>query len=147
MIPSRFVMLKALPLTPNGKVNRKALPEPENLRPVTDYPFVPPRTPVEQALTKIWSRILGIKPVGIHDKFLELGGDSLKATRIVSIVLDTFRVKLSVQTLLDAPTVAAMAIVITQRQAERLDHEKLDILLTDLEKLSDSEAKKLIKLK
>jgi acyl carrier protein len=146
MIPSRFVMVDAIPLTPNGKVNRNALPEPENGRPLLDNPFVPPQTTIEKTLAGIWSEILDIRPVGNRDKFLELGGNSLQATRIFSRVLNTFQVKLSVQSLLSAATIAEMAVLITQKQAEKVEQEELDRMLTDIENLSDSEAKKLSKL-
>lgn len=145
MIPSRFVMMDAIPLTPNGKVNRKALPEPENIRPVLNNPFVPPQTPIEQKLAQIWSEILDIRPVGKRDKFLELGGNSLQATRIISRIIHTFQVKLSMQSLLAAATIAEMAVLITQSQAEKMDQGELDRMLADIEKLSDKEAEKLKK--
>jgi amino acid adenylation domain-containing protein len=146
MIPSRFVMMDAIPLTPSGKVNRKALPEPENIRPVLDNPFVPPMTPIEQKLAEIWSEILDIRPIGKRDKFLELGGNSLQATRIISRIIHTFQVRLSMQSLLAAATIAEMAVLITQSQAEKMGQGELDRMLADIEKLSDKEAEKLKKL-
>jgi acyl carrier protein len=56
--------------------------------------------------------VLELEQVGVHDHFLELGGDSLVAIRILSRVVKTFRVELSIQALLDAPTVAQMAELI-----------------------------------
>jgi acyl carrier protein len=56
--------------------------------------------------------VLELEQVGVHDHFLELGGDSLLATRILSRVVKTFRVELSIQALLAAPTVAQMAELI-----------------------------------
>jgi acyl carrier protein len=140
MIPSRFVILNTLPINPNGKIDRNALQRPENIRPVLDNPFVPPKTPIEQTLVEIWSEVLDIQPVGIHDKFLELGCNSILATRIISRVLSAFQVKLTLKSLLAAPTIAEMATLITINQAERVDHEELDSMLADLEKLSNSNA-------
>ena len=146
MIPSRFVMVDAIPLTPTGKVNRKALPEAGNTRPVLDNPYTPPQTPIEQTLAGIWSEILDIRPVGNRDKFLELGGNSLQAIRIISRILHTFQVKLTVQSLLAAATIAEMAVLITQNHAEKVEQEEIDRMLTDIENLSDSAAKKQTKL-
>jgi len=143
MIPSTFVELGALPLTPTGKVDRHALPVPGLVRPKLESRFVAPRTPVEKTLAKIWSEILEIESVGIYDKFLELGGNSLLATRIISRTFNTFKVKLSLQSLLATPTIAEMAIIITQCWTEKVDHKELCRILTGFEKLSDSEAKKL----
>ena len=73
MVPSAFIMLDALPLTPNGKVDRKALPAPDRARPELDGIFVAPRNQVEEVLAGIWSEILNIEQVGIHDRFLQSG--------------------------------------------------------------------------
>jgi amino acid adenylation domain-containing protein len=146
MIPSRFIMMESLPLNPNGKVDRKLLPKPDHLRPNLESPFVPPRTPVEKTLAEIWSNVLKIEVIGIHDKFLELGGDSLQAIRIVSKVLNKYKVKLSLQSLFSAPTISNMAGLIIQNQAKMLDQNEFDRILDDLEKLSDKEANDLIKL-
>ncbi|MEE8113645.1 MAG: AMP-binding protein, partial [Nitrososphaerales archaeon] len=94
MVPSRFVVLDALPLTPNGKVNRRALPDPGKSRPDLDTPFVAPRTPVENELVQIWSEVLSLEQVGIHDNFVELGGQSLLATQVISMVRESFHVEL-----------------------------------------------------
>ena len=130
MIPSRFMMLDALPLTLHGKVDRRALPAPDRARPALPAPFMPPRTPIETQLTHIWSELLGLDGVGIHDAFLDLGGHSLLAGRLIARVVDIFHVDLHVQTLWETSTVAEMAVVIAQRQA---DPKTLARLLTEVE--------------
>ncbi|MCZ8521357.1 non-ribosomal peptide synthetase [Paenibacillus caseinilyticus] len=83
MIPAYFVRLDALPLTVNGKLDRKALPEPDlGLAAGADY--VPPRTPVQEALVSVWREVLGVPGLGIRDNFFELGGDSIKAIQVAS---------------------------------------------------------------
>ncbi|MGH7830745.1 MAG: non-ribosomal peptide synthetase, partial [Candidatus Binatia bacterium] len=84
MVPAAFVRLEALPLTPSGKVNRQALPEPDSVRPDPETPPAEPRTPIEKTLTEIWSDVLGVPRVGIHDNFFDLGGHSLLAGMILS---------------------------------------------------------------
>jgi amino acid adenylation domain-containing protein/non-ribosomal peptide synthase protein (TIGR01720 family) len=81
MVPKAFVQLEALPLTPNGKIDRRALPAPE-LQAEADY--VPPRTEAEKILVSIWGQVLGIKQIGIHDNFFEMGGDSILSLQIIS---------------------------------------------------------------
>jgi acyl carrier protein len=88
------VWLDTFPLTPTGKVDRRALPAPGNERPKLETNFVLPRTPVEQSLTEIFVEVLNIKPIGIHDDFFELGGDSLLAVQINSRIRDLFQVPL-----------------------------------------------------
>ncbi len=84
IVPSFFVPLAALPLSPNGKLDRRALPDPQELRVETDAAFVPPRNPVEQALVQIWCEVLGIRRIGVHDNFFELGGDSILGFRTIA---------------------------------------------------------------
>lgn len=84
MIPSAFVLLAELPLTPNGKVDRQALPAPELVRPEQDTLFVAPRTAVEATLADIWTRVLGIERIGVHDNFFALGGDSILSIQIIA---------------------------------------------------------------
>jgi acyl carrier protein len=109
MVPSAFVMLEALPLTPNGKVDRRALPAPDTLRPELDEAFVAPRTSVEELLAGIWSQVLNLERVGIHDNFFHLGGHSLLATQVMSRVYKTFQIELPLRCLFESPTIAGLA--------------------------------------
>lgn len=109
MVPSIIVTMEKLPLTPNGKIDRKALPPPHERLVETAVEFVGPRDPLEQTLANIWSRILKVTRVGLHDNFFDLGGHSLGA---VSMLLDVKQLTgrtLPLATLFQAPTVAALA--------------------------------------
>ncbi|MEG4330809.1 amino acid adenylation domain-containing protein [Microcoleus sp. AT9_A2] len=115
MIPSAFVVLKALPLTPNGKIDRQALPAPSVAANFTDT-FVGPRTPAEEILAEIWSQLLNLKQVGIHDNFFDLGGHSLLITQLLAKVRECFQVELPLRVLFEAPTVAGLAEKIEMQQ-------------------------------
>jgi amino acid adenylation domain-containing protein len=141
MVPATFVILDSLPLTATGKVDRRALPAPDGTRPVLDTPFVAPQTPVEKLLSEIWAELLSLDRVGVRDRFLELGGDSLTATRILARVLSQFQIRLPLRALLEAPTVAEMAGVIVQCQAAKMERQELDRILAGLEGLSEEEAR------
>jgi len=112
MMPSAFVFLEALPLTPSGKVNRRILPAPEGTRQELETTFVAPRTPVEEKLAEIWTKILGIDRVGIYDRFFDLGGHSLKVTQLMFKVRDAFQVEVSLRQFFEVPTIAGIADVI-----------------------------------
>jgi amino acid adenylation domain-containing protein len=143
MIPAAFVLLESLPLTPTGKVDRQALVPPDPSRPELTTPFASPRTPVEVTIAKLWAELLGLEQVGIHDDFLELGGHSLLAMQLIMRVLDMFHIEIPLQTLLASPTVADMAVIITQRQAVQVEHEEMSRLLAQIERLSEEEAQRL----
>jgi acyl carrier protein len=140
MIPAAFVLLESLPLTPTGKVDRQALVPPDPSRPGLTTPFASPRTPVEVTIAKLWAELLGLEQVGIHDDFLELGGHSLLAMQLITRVLDMFHIEIPVQILLASPTVAGMAVIITQRQAAQVDYDEMSRLLAQIERLSEEEA-------
>ena len=144
MIPSVFVMLPALPLMLNGKVDRLALPEPRKSRPELGTPFVTPSTPVEEDLSRIWSEVLSLDQVGIRDNFFDLGGHSLAAARVVSQVIKQFQLELPLQSLFQSPTVAEMAVIITETQAKKLSEEDLTRVLAELESLSDEQAQECV---
>ncbi|MEA2692905.1 MAG: hypothetical protein QOJ16_2292, partial [Acidobacteriota bacterium] len=112
MVPSLFVPLPGLPLTENGKVDRRALPAPDHERPELAAEFVPPRTPVERQLAEIWSAVLGVERVGVHDDFFELGGQSLLATQIVSRLREVCGVEIPLRSLFQQPTLAGLALAV-----------------------------------
>ncbi|MGI9309603.1 MAG: amino acid adenylation domain-containing protein, partial [Gammaproteobacteria bacterium] len=112
MVPSAFVILDAFPLTPNGKVDRKALPAPERKRSEQEI-YVAPRTPAEEELVAIWSEVLGIAKVGVHDDFFALGGHSLLATQLISRIRDRLQTELPLMSLFNHPTVAGLAVAVT----------------------------------
>ncbi len=112
MVPSAFVTLDALPLLPTGKVNRLALPPPDRQRPRMAVAYVGPSTPFETAIAAIWSDVLELDTIGVHDPFLDLGGNSLQAMRIAARVQEEFGVEIHLAELFAAATVAEMALVV-----------------------------------
>jgi len=69
----------------------------------------PPRTAEEETLAEIWSGLLGLDRVGIHDDFFALGGHSLLASRLVSRVRRAFDADLSMAELFERPTIAELS--------------------------------------
>ena len=132
MVPAIFITLESLPLTPTGKVDRRSLPPPQGTRPPLENPYVAPSSPLEETLVKIWADVLRLEQVGVNDHFLELGGNSLLATILVSRVLKTLHVQVPLRTLFEAPTVAEMATVIIETLARGIGKEKLDRMFEEV---------------
>ncbi|HEX6289565.1 MAG TPA: amino acid adenylation domain-containing protein [Herpetosiphonaceae bacterium] len=109
MVPSAFVLLDALPLTPNGKLDRNALPAPEGRGSDTAASYTAPRSRAEEMLSALWSAVLKVERVGIHDNFFALGGHSLLATQVVSRMRQQTGQDLPLRLLFEAPTIAEFA--------------------------------------
>lgn len=82
MIPSFFARIPAVPFTPHGKLDRAALPDPTGHLAPASGPIATPRDGVEAVLAEIWSEVLGVAQVGVHDNYYAIGGDSILALRI-----------------------------------------------------------------
>ena len=133
MVPSAFVLLDTLPLTPNLKVDRKALPAPNQAKLVLMDEFVAPRTPLEEQLVQIWTEVLEIKQVGIHDNFFDLGGHSLLTAQLLSQIRETFHVELPLLSLFEAPTIAELAQEITVVQNSQSNSQQVNSTIQELQ--------------
>ncbi len=108
LVPDQVTVLDGLPLTGNGKLDRRALEtvEPEQR---VQQPYVAPRNPVESALAGMWESVLSTGPVGVHDDFFELGGQSFAALRVIGLIAQRWGRRIPLGTLLEGPTVARLA--------------------------------------
>ncbi|TCS92394.1 non-ribosomal peptide synthetase [Hazenella coriacea] len=124
MVPSYYMLLDELPLNANGKIDRQALPQPDLSENVLDH-TVEPTTEAEKSLATIFSEILGVQRVGIHDDFFVLGGHSLLAVQVVSRIQNTFNVKIPLRSIFESPTVAQLIEVIEKEKATLCDFKQL----------------------
>jgi acyl carrier protein len=108
MIPSAFVFLDSMPRTPNGKVDTRALPASPAIS-SHRVEHAPPGTPIEQAIAEIWTALLKVERVGVHDNFFALGGHSLLAAQLVARLRTAFGLELPLRALFETPTVAGLA--------------------------------------
>ncbi|WP_406082633.1 amino acid adenylation domain-containing protein [Streptomyces zaomyceticus] len=109
MVPSALVSVERIALTRNGKVDRGALPAPE---PSRAGEFVAPRDATEHAVARVWSGLLGIDRIGVHDSFFDLGGTSLDLTRLRAEIRRQLGVELDMRDLYSAPTVEMTAMLL-----------------------------------
>jgi hypothetical protein len=148
MVPSAFLPVEELPLTPSGKVDRRTLTRTASLsdlpRPELSQEFVAPRTPTEEVLAGLFAQVLGIERLGVNDSLLELGVHSLLAIQLVSRIRHACEVDLPLRTLLEAGSVARLAVAVVKAQAERVEHAEIDRLLSELEGLTEEESRLLL---
>jgi acyl carrier protein len=105
LVPSSIMAVDEIPVTSSGKVDRNALPEP----PGPAAAGRTPRTEPERVLCELFAELLELPSVGIDDGFFDLGGHSLLATRLISRARSALGVELSIKTVFEAQTVAALA--------------------------------------
>ena len=109
---------------------------------------MPPRNDIETTIADIWQAILGIAPIGIYDRFFELGGHCCSRFSPISRMREAFRVELSAQRLFEAPTIAELAVTIDAdvralRAAEE-EAARSEEMLRMVEQLSEDEVAALL---
>ncbi|HEY2393310.1 MAG TPA: amino acid adenylation domain-containing protein [Candidatus Angelobacter sp.] len=114
MVPSQFVFLETLPLNANGKMDRDALPMPAYDRFLASA-FVPPKTPLQEMLAGTWKEVLGIEQIGMADNFFDLGGDSIRALRVIALIQKA-GLNLTAQKIFKHQTIGELAEIIEGQQ-------------------------------
>ncbi len=117
LVPSQFMFLTEFPRLPNNKVNRRELPNPFHIQSGPRSSVDPPQAGIEKRLADIWETLL--QPGALHrnDDFFNLGADSLQAIRLVAMIEERFGIAISMQTLLESPTLAQLAVAIEEQRS------------------------------
>ncbi|MGB5928723.1 MAG: amino acid adenylation domain-containing protein, partial [Cyclobacteriaceae bacterium] len=110
MLPAIIHHAKVLPTLPSGKTDRKALKK--MAQTPDELPSEPPQTETEIRLAELWTKVLGKEIIGREDSFFRLGGHSLRAITLVSLIRQHFNKELSVANLHKAQTLAKQALLI-----------------------------------
>ncbi len=97
-------------------VEKTRLPRPDLL-----VPYIEPDGEMEIQMAQIWAELLGLEQVGSQDNFLELGGNSLIGTQLISRVRQAFQVNLPISILFDAPTPESLAVAVEMTIIDQLD--------------------------
>ncbi|MFI5856371.1 amino acid adenylation domain-containing protein [Streptomyces parvulus] len=123
MVPAAVVALEAFPLSPNGKLDRRALPAPV----FAGSGARRPSGPREEALTRLFAEVLEVGRAGPDDSFFDLGGTSLLAVRLVARIREETGTQLTIGSLFESPTPAALAARL--EDAGPASADALDVLL------------------
>ena len=86
MIPSRFIQLDTIPLINNGKADYATLSSVGNSQALLRSGYVQPMRVVEKKIAKIWQDVLGVDKISLHDNFFDLGGHSIMAIKVISLI-------------------------------------------------------------
>lgn len=141
MIPKEIEYLEEMPLTKNGKINRKELES----RDIIDNKLqVKGKNEIENNLINIIKDVLGLEVVNLNDNFFALGGDSVSAMKVVSLIKDKMKVELSVYDILNQPVLSGWSSNIEELRLKNNikndnDISKEDIILSFIRKLLNNE--------
>lgn len=133
MIPNRIIRVADIPLSENGKINKKAFPKIDSKKICQIY--CPPQNEIETILCNVWSEVLNVPKVGIHDSFFELGGDSLKAINIVAKIEENgLSVKLA--DIFNCQDISQLSKIVSAKTEEKEVAQDISISDEDLDIIS-----------
>jgi amino acid adenylation domain-containing protein len=135
-LPNVYVHMKKLPLNSNGKINYGALPTLEDIKNRLHESYVAPRTPSETSIAEIYCEILGVERVSVNDNFFELGGHSLQAIRVMSRIREVFGINPPFETFFQNPTIAGIALVVTQLQLDEQDENEFASMMEEFDRIT-----------
>ncbi|MCG8341692.1 MAG: amino acid adenylation domain-containing protein [Chlorobiales bacterium] len=115
MIPVHFECLEKMPTTPSKKLDINKLPDVVVEVDSHDDERVKPQTELEKKLTSVWEEVLGVKNLGIHDNFWEVGGDSLKAMRLITRIKKEGYIDFGLREAFEYQTVASIVEYIEKK--------------------------------
>ena len=138
-VPSRIVTVTSIPKGPTGKLQRIGLRD--ALKAQLRVEYVAPRTDLEERVIATIEDVLGTASVGATDNFFGLGGDSLKAVRVLALLSSEFQIELPAVALFLNPTAESLGLEIIRLLGE--DTGALEDLLSEIEGMTDEEVHRL----
>ncbi|SMP28098.1 polyketide synthase [Flavobacterium hercynium] len=116
LLPFKYIWIDTFPITPNGKIDKKNLPTPEYNRPISAPLFRKPNTPLEKDIAKIWSETLQITSIGTDDNFFDMGGSSILAQKVSSLIGKRLLLTLPVSKIYIYPTIRELASLLGEKE-------------------------------
>jgi acyl carrier protein len=105
-------MLAEFPLNASGKIDKAALPAPQAQSPAG---HVAPATLIETFMVDMFATLLNLEQVGATDSFFDVGGDSLKVMRLLTMMADELEVDIGVAEVFLAPTPRQLAALLRDK--------------------------------
>lgn len=130
MIPAKIMKIDSFPVTSNGKLDKKALPE---IKELNERNYVAPTTPLEEEMVQLWGEMLSMDSIGIDDNFIELGGHSLIATKIVHQISQMYDINLSIiEFLTDGLTIRTLSQIVEEKLFDSISDDELQALMNEI---------------
>ncbi|OUM57547.1 hypothetical protein PIROE2DRAFT_17434 [Piromyces sp. E2] len=119
MIPSYYKRIDNIPITRNGKLDRKALPEPD-MEDIMAKEYIAPETEIEKTLCSIFSNVfsVGVEKIGRTSDFFEMGGNSINAIKVSTMIEKELKTKINIKNVLSNPIINDLAMFIENKLSE-----------------------------
>jgi acyl carrier protein len=112
MIPAYLVTVESFALNASGKIDKSALPAPQA---PAQAGHVPPAPLIETVMADMYATLLKLEQVGATDSFFDVGGSSLQAMRLISMMADELEVDIGVAEVFLAPTPRQLAALLRDK--------------------------------
>jgi len=154
-IPKQVIITDHIPKSATGKLQRIGLAKKLHIGKVTDAfkeinpAFASPSTEIENKLVDMWASILKISrdDISVTSNFFQMGGESLQVASSITQIQEAFSATISFLDFFNAPTVASLSELISSRESSQTNDELLLELLSELDSLSDHQARQLMDVK
>ncbi|WP_162342202.1 non-ribosomal peptide synthetase [Cyclobacterium salsum] len=121
MIPSTYIQIDKFPLTANGKVDKQALLRSQTKSaPQKSRALVKPKNKIEELVHGIWCNVLKMDAIDVTDSFIPLGGNSLSAIRIVSLLSKRLNLDIAIQTFFEEDSIRKLSMAIETEIKKRM---------------------------
>ncbi|TDD95786.1 polyketide synthase [Flavobacterium cellulosilyticum] len=114
LLPTKYIWVDDFPITPNGKIDKKNLPIPKYQRPSSAPLFKKPITQLEKDIAEIWSEQLQIPRIGVDDDFFDMGGTSLLAQKVTSLMRQRLFLDIAVSKIYIHPTISELSKILRE---------------------------------
>ncbi|WP_159426746.1 non-ribosomal peptide synthetase, partial [Clostridium mediterraneense] len=118
MVPAYMMEIDSLPLNRNGKLDKRALPE---IIEGDQKQYIGARNKTEEIVAEIFKEVIGIEKISIDSDFFEVGGHSLRATKVVNRIEAVFDVRIPIKVIFSERTVEGIALYLENLKAENID--------------------------
>src|SRR5215471_9785997 len=129
MVPGQWVTMEEMPMTGSGKIDRRRLSEliEERGEESSTAGYVEARTEQQMVMVEVWREVLGVERIGIRDNFFDLGGDSIRSIRVLSIARQ-HGLNFPMQALFEHPTIEDLVSKAERAEEERERVERFSLI-------------------
>ncbi|WMJ80655.1 amino acid adenylation domain-containing protein [Clostridium sp. MB40-C1] len=120
MIPTYMMQIEEIPVTRNGKLDKRALPD---IVQESGEEYIAPRNEIEKIIVRIFEEVVGGNKISVDDDFFEVGGHSLRATKVVNRIEVETGVRIPIKIIFSERTAEAIARYI--EESENKEYESI----------------------